>query len=92
MSFFKRKVEVPNPEEKIELEGVQLWRVDWISRYDNWSYSTRKETEVFTSEEDAKKFRDALKEAHKLIRNAGSETRVKMSKYNEPGNDDSTPT
>jgi len=90
MNFFKRKVEVPNPQEKIELEGVQLWRVDWISRYDNWSGTIRKEAEVFTSEEDAEKFKNALKEAHKLIRNSGIETRVTMSKYNGAGDDDPT--
>lgn len=82
MTWLKRKVEVPDPEQTVELEAVQLWRVDWISRYDSWHGSTQKESEVFTSEEDARTFEQTLKNAHKVLKNAGSETRVTLTKYN----------
>jgi len=77
-NFFKKKLEVPLIKH-VDVEAIQLWQVEWKSRYEDYSYAIKDEFEVFTSEEHAKEFAEALRAAFKLIRHTyGNE--VKLSK------------
>jgi len=79
MNFFK-KIAVPTGSTK-ELVAYESWTVRWKSRYDNYSYSTRTECEVFTSEEDANTFANALRAAFTLLRyKADNEVKVEQTK------------
>jgi hypothetical protein len=80
MFWFKKKLVVPQSNETVEKDVVQLWRVDWESRYGSFSNNTKKETEVFTSEEDAKAFKLSLENAFKLIKHT-SGNQVSIEKY-----------
>lgn len=77
MSIFKRKtIKVPADGEK-SLEALQIWTVRWKSRYGNYSDQTRPEVEIFTSEEDAKAFKNAIEKAYALIRHSyGTEVSI----------------
>ena len=66
-SFFKKKLPIGG-EEKVELDAVQLWQVEWRSRHGGYIGNTVQEFEVFTSERDAQRFKVALEDAFKLIR------------------------
>ena len=61
---------IPSGQKQV-VQAVETWEVRWQSRYGTYSYDTKNEVMVFTSEEDAKKFADALKDAFKLTRNTG---------------------
>jgi hypothetical protein len=60
-----------------ELSAKPFYEVRWTSRYDQWSYSTQLESQVFLNEADAQRFESALKDAFKLIRTThGAETKI----------------
>lgn len=76
--LFKKKLDVPQISH-IEVEAIHLWQVEWTSRHDIYSGSLKKEFEVFTSEEDATAFANALRAAYKLLRHT-SGTEVSLTK------------
>ena len=51
-----------------EVDSVELWRVDWTSRYGEFSTDTTAESEIFLVKEDAEKFKESLEAAFRLIR------------------------
>lgn len=60
-----------------EQEAVKTWTVMWHSRYDEYASGTKKEFEVFVSEEAANDFANDLRTAFKLIKHtSGNEVRV----------------
>ena len=71
MNFFKKKI-IPSGE-TVEITEYERWSVRWTS-IDNRStcgndYATpRKEANFFTSEEDAKLFKEQLKQAQSLLK------------------------
>lgn len=68
MNLFFKKTTTPISNETKEVEAVQLWQVTWYSRHGAYSGDVEKEYEVFTSEQAAKDFADALEAAFKLLR------------------------
>lgn len=70
--FFRDKQEV-------SVDAKVCWEVRWTSRYGEYSRETKPELRVFTSEEDANEFKDALVDAFKLIKHT-SGTKVKIKK------------
>lgn len=79
MKVWPRKLLVPETNTTKEVEAVQLWEVEWRGRVGPYHSDLRREIEVFTSEEDATHFRDALTAAFKLLRHT-SDTQVTMRK------------
>ena len=73
-NLFRKTLIVPQSNDTKEIPAVQLWSVRWCSRYGEYSSNIRAETEVFTSEEDAKEFQLALQNAFKLIKHTSNET------------------
>jgi len=65
--FFK-KTKVPVSNDVKEIETVQLWVVSWWSRHGSYSGDVRKEYEAFTSEDEANKFAESIRNAFRLIR------------------------
>lgn len=61
------------------VDAVELWYVEWTSRYDKYCNDTQKEFEAFPSKEDAENFAESLRQAFKLIRHT-SQTRVSVYK------------
>jgi hypothetical protein len=79
LNIFKKQI----PAQKgREVEVVELWRVEWESRYGSYSGDTRKEVEIFTNEPDAQAYAKALRDAFKIIRYK-SGTDVKCYFYNQ---------
>jgi hypothetical protein len=54
--------------QKESVVAYESWTVRWTSRYGEYSGNTQQEAEVFTNEDDAKKFANQLREAFKLTR------------------------
>ncbi len=79
MNLFFKKTSVPVSNEMKEVDAVQLWQVTWWSRHGAYSSDLEKEFEVFTSEQEANDFANALRAAYKLLRHT-SGTEVKMEK------------
>jgi hypothetical protein len=66
-----------------ELKSYESWVVRWESRWGDGMFCTQPEAEVFTTEEDAKKFAESLRSAFKLIRHTdGTEVKVTKNKIN----------
>ncbi len=53
---------------KKEVNAYHSWVVEWTSRHGEYSTSTRQQFEVFTSEEDAKEYKEALEQAFAFLR------------------------
>ena len=53
----------------MHLTAIELWEVRWESRRGRFCDNVQREVEAFTTEEDAKLFKAAIEEAHKLLRN-----------------------
>ncbi len=77
--FLFKKTKTPVSNEIKEVDAVQLWIVNWYSRYDEYSVSVKKEYEAFISEDEANKFADSLRKAYKLLRHT-SGTQVTVEK------------
>lgn len=78
-----KQTEVPASNEVKTIENVQLWYVGWISRDGDASWNTNKETEAFTSEQEANDFAQSLRNAFKLLRHT-SNTRVVVRMGGKP--------
>ena len=68
MKFFRKWLVVPESNEVVEVEAIQLWEVRWQSRYDSGYRDMRPELECFTSKEAAEDFATALRNAFALVR------------------------
>ena len=73
-----KKIFLKGQEEK-ELLAYETWVVEWESRYDKYSSDVKKEFEIFTSNEDAKIFKQRLVDAFNLVKHT-SGNKVKISK------------
>jgi len=62
-----------------EINAVQLWEVRWKSRYNEFFSGTQPEVEIFTDEQTARDFKQALEQAFRLLRHT-SGTRVTLKK------------
>ncbi len=79
--MFWKKVKVPVSNEIKEIDAVQLWRVEWISRYGEFHSHIRQEVEVFTSESQANEFATALRNAFALVKHTwGNKVTVEKAK------------
>lgn len=71
---------VPWSNETKSVKTVQLWEVRWDSKHGYEGVpDSRPEMEAFTSEAEAKEFRDSLQYAYRLLRYTTG-TRVSMNK------------
>lgn len=77
--FLTKKLVVPVSNDVKEIEALQTWEVRWTSRHGEYSHSTRREIEVFASEQDAQHFAAALQAAFRLIR-ITTENEVRVTK------------
>ena len=62
------------PGEKTTVVAYNSWVVRWVALKSDWEYGQsggKPQAEIFPSEEDAYKFAEQLKEAHKLLRYEG---------------------
>lgn len=66
-------------EQQVSVDVYEAWAVRWTSRFGRFASDTQPELKVFTSEEDAKLFAKALKDAFALI-NHTSDAHVSISK------------
>jgi hypothetical protein len=73
-----KKVVAPSGEQK-KLTALESWTVSWTSRYGSFDSDTEKEFEVFTSEKDAKHFKEQLEAAYRLLKHT-SQTEVTIKK------------
>lgn len=64
---------------RIEIEGVETWVVEWKRNNDNVWERYKNEYQIFTKKEEADKFANALRDAHKLLKNE-VETKVLVYK------------
>ena len=80
MNWFWKKTEVPDSVATHEVDTIQLWSVDWMSRNGAYSSSTQKESEWFPNEQDALEFANGLKAAFKLLKHSGDGTQVVIQK------------
>lgn len=81
MALFSKNLTVPSDNSTSQIEAVQLWEVRWVSRYGEYHNNTRTEVEVFTSQEAAEHFAEALKNAFKLIRHtSGNSVQITKAK------------
>jgi len=78
--FGFKKISAPSSI-KEDITAYETWVVRWKSRYGSYSSDTKPEVEVFTSEEDACKFKQRLEEAFNLLRHT-SGTKVTVTKNN----------
>lgn len=56
--------------EETSVTGVECWSVRWTSIQGLYSNDKKEAAEFFTSENEAKKFKEALMDAFKLTRNS----------------------
>lgn len=77
--FIFKKVTVPSGETK-DLTAYESWTVRWdsVKHFYDRSYHSTQQAEVFTNEDDAKKFRDSLKAALVLLKDG--ERKVEITK------------
>ena len=66
-----KSVEVPSGE-KVNLEGLVTWKVQWLARNGQFAGHTFPTAQFFTTKEDAEKFAVQIKEAFKLVRNTAN--------------------
>ena len=59
---------MPENNEMVEVDTVQLWFVEWMSRHGEYSTDLQVEIEAFTSLETANAFKNALDAAFKLLK------------------------
>lgn len=65
MIAYLKKILIPTPGEKTELEALETWTVSWQTRGE---YGRGvKHMQIFTSRSDAVKFSDALEEAANIL-------------------------
>lgn len=79
-----KKIEIRDSQTET-VEIAQLWRVEWFSIHGKYADSVdlndyKKEVAIFRFEDEATAFRDALKDAFKLLRCEGCITDVKLVK------------
>ena len=75
-------LKIPKSNETKEVQAVELWRVDWYSRYNQYSSGIQKECEFFPNKKDAQDFKIDLDSDFKLIRHT-SHTKVYISNVEE---------
>ena len=79
MNLIKNFLNVPSGQQ-ITLTEIQMWVVEWTSRYSAYSMSgLKQEYKVFPTKSEANHFADQLKQAFKLI-NYKVNTRVTVTK------------
>lgn len=66
-------------EQTMQVDVAEVFEVRWQSRHGEFSYATRPEIRVFAKEKDAISFRDALRDAFRLIKHT-SGTEVSITK------------
>lgn len=74
-----RKIIKLGAQSEANLEVTELWSVRWYRRDGEYSHNTEKCCEFFTSEDDAKIFKQRLDDAFKLLRYS-SGTNVELRK------------
>lgn len=67
MGFLKKNKKIRDSQ-TTELETIQLWEVVWHSRHGGFSRDIKRQVEVFTSEEQAKEFYQAVIDAYSLLK------------------------
>lgn len=72
--FNFKKLIMPTGDQK-EVDAVQTWRVEWTSRYGEYSHNTKEEVEIFTDKAVAEEFGEQLRAAFKFLRHT-SNTKV----------------
>lgn len=81
-----KKIEVPETNNTKEVDVVELWEVRWVSIKFHKILSVhlmeKDEMQVFVSEQIANEFKDALLNAHKLLKNSGNALHVTVQKHN----------
>lgn len=70
----------PITNQTVEVETIQLWYVRWKSRHSDYMGDAKTIMEAFTSEDDAKFFKESLENAFKLLKYSGSITKVSLEK------------
>ena len=84
--FTFKKIKIPFTNETKFIDSVQLWYVEWYSRYGSFNAEIQKEIEAFTSEEAAKQFKESLDLAYKLLRHSsGTSTRLYTKQTQQNG-------
>lgn len=79
MNFIKKWLTVPKSNETRLAEAIALWEVRWESRYGPYYSEVQPEMEVFTSENEAFAFAEALKNAFRLTKTtSGNKVHVKL--------------
>lgn len=64
----RKKVPVSVPSgETVELEGLETWQVTWNRRYGEWNGNISPVGKLFTNEDDARAFANALADAFELV-------------------------
>ena len=79
--FGYKKISKPINSDTKEVDAVQLWIVQWISRHGSFHGQIEKQFQAFTSEELANSYANDLRKAFKFIRHT-SETEVSVIKDN----------
>lgn len=81
MQIFTKFLTVPETNATRQIEVAQLWEVRWRSRFGKYNGDTRPEVEAFASEEEAKAFATALRQAFTLLRHtSGTDVTVTKGK------------
>lgn len=65
--LIKKIIHFKAREEK-NLEGVELWKVQWYARNGSFNHDWNIVAEVFTNKKDAEFFYNQLREARKLLK------------------------
>ena len=79
MSWFAKKLTVPENNDTKEIEAIQLWEVRWCSRNGEYHGCTKQELEAFPTNQEAIEFAEALRNAFRLIRHT-SGNRVEVER------------
>lgn len=82
MAFFNfRKKDIPASNKMKQVDVYEMWEVRWESRDGDFHFNVKPEIETFPSEQDAKDFAQALRNAFKLIKHtSGTDVYVKKVK------------
>ncbi len=78
MTWFKKKIELPTDEKTTVDAKAETYRVEWFSRWGQYSSDVQKECEFFTEKDDAEKFKKELDNAFAFIKHT-SQNEVKLS-------------
>lgn len=74
LNLIRKPIQVPATNEVKTIDAVQVWTVRWLSRSGPYSGDLRQEVEAFTSEDEAKAFKEALENAYKLLKHTSGTT------------------